>query len=647
MPRGISPLMGTARSHIDRLCSVCNFDRNQLAQLLVCVVGVSSENMYTPLQSANKPLAGPLPTFSGLKATSKTAQYLQVPPVGPFVVRKVVPKTRVGRSASTSVVRKPTCMSAALNIVFIAAEVAPFSKTGGLGDVVGGLPVELAKRGHKVMTVAPRYDQYKETWDTSVVKEIQGKEVRFFHMVQKGVDRVFVDNPVFLAKVMGKTGSKLYGPRSGADYVDNEERFRLFCEAAIEAARCLPFSPGEDVVFVANDWHSALVPALIKYVYQPKGEFTDAKVVFCVHNIAFQGRFWREDFARLNLPEECAPLFEFQDGYSKIFTEADPADENEKTLEDPGKTYEKINWMKAGFLTADKILTVSPNYAEEVQLDEATGVELDGVIRSRGIEGIVNGMDTTEWNPATDKYLDVKYSEKTVVQGKAAAKEALQAELGLPLDPTIPLIGFIGRLEEQKGVDIMFKALPGIMKGGKVQVVVLGTGKKKYETVVKSIEKEYPSSAKGIVKFSAPLAHMITAGADFMLVPSRFEPCGLIQLHSMQYGTVPIVSSTGGLVDTVSEGVTGFQMGSFDLEELVEGDVESVVETVQRAVEVYSTPLYQTIVANCISQDLSWAKPALKWEGVLEELMSGSAAGTEKKSSVQTPVSEISVKTAS
>jgi glycogen synthase len=198
-----------------------------------------------------------------------------------------------------------------MNLVFVAAEVAPWSKTGGLGDVMGGLPVELAARGHKVMTVAPRYDQYKDAWDTSVVIDVMGEPVRFFHSMKDGVDRVFVDHPWFLAKVWGKTASKLYGKKAGADYADNQKRFRLFCEAAIEAARALPCSPGEECTFVANDWHSALVPVLLKDVYQPAGEFASAKCALCVHNIAFQGRFWREQAAELGLPEASLQRFLF------------------------------------------------------------------------------------------------------------------------------------------------------------------------------------------------------------------------------------------------------------------------------------------------------------------------------------------------
>lgn len=297
------------------------------------------------------------------------------------------------------------------------------------------------------------------------------------------------------------------------------------------------------------------------------------------------------------------------------------------------------------------------------------------------------GMDTTEWNPATDKYLDVNYTKSNAIMGKAAAKEALQAETGLDVDPSKPLFGYIGRLEEQKGCDILMKvrpalaacphlvcttaclvrwhtsawhtstsrqacgsaasdkpvwlqALPKVLASGNVQVVILGTGKKTYEKMVKELDTKFPG-AKGIVKFSAPLAHMITAGADFLMVPSRFEPCGLIQLHAMQYGTVPLVASTGGLVDTVKEGKTGFQMGAMDPDGLKPEDADAVAETMARAADVFGTPTFEEMVNNCIQQDLSWAEPAKKWEGVLEEVKSGSSQGTAKKGEVQVPVAKV------
>jgi granule-bound starch synthase len=508
-----------------------------------------------------------------------------------------------------------------MNIIFVGTEVAPWSKTGGLGDVLGGLPPAMAAKGHRVMTVSPRYDQYKDGWDTSVSVDLQVGDkietVRFFHCYKRGVDRVFVDHPSFLEKVWGKTASKVYGPRAGLDYKDNQLRFSLLCQAALEAPRILNLNNskhfsgpyGEDVVFVANDWHTALLPCYLKSIYQSLGIYMNAKVAFCIHNIAYQGRFPFGDFSLLNLPDQFRSSFDFIDGYAK-----------------PVKG-RKINWMKAGILESDRVLTVSPYYAQELLSGVEKGVELDNTIRTKGISGIVNGMDVQEWNPATDKFIDINYDATTVMDAKPLVKEALQAEVGLPVDRNIPLIGFIGRLEEQKGSDILAAAVPEFIDQD-VQIVFLGTGKKAMEKQIEQLEILYPNKARGIAKFNVPLAHMIIAGADFMLVPSRFEPCGLIQLHAMRYGTVPIVSSTGGLVDTVEEGYTGFQMGEFGVEcEAVEvADVAAIAKTVTRALATFGTSALKEMIQNCMAQDLSWKGPALLWE---KFLLSMEVAGNE------------------
>nr|XP_015866198.2 granule-bound starch synthase 1, chloroplastic/amyloplastic-like [Ziziphus jujuba var. spinosa]XP_024924147.2 granule-bound starch synthase 1, chloroplastic/amyloplastic-like [Ziziphus jujuba var. spinosa] len=512
-----------------------------------------------------------------------------------------------------------------MNLIFVGAEVAPWSKTGGLGDVLGGLPPAMAANGHRVMTVSPRYDQYKDAWDTNVVVEIRVGDrietVRFFHCYKRGVDRVFVDHPVFLEKVWGKTGSKIYGPVAGIDYKDNQLRFSLLCQAALEAPRVLNLNNskyysgpyGEDVVFIANDWHTALLPCYLKSMYKSRGLYKSAKVVFCIHNIAYQGRFAFSDFSLLNLPDKFKSSFDFIDGYEKPIK---------------GR---KINWMKAGLLESDRALTVSPYYAQELVSGEDKGVELDNIIRKTGITGIVNGMDVQEWNPAADKYIDIKYDATTVEDAKPLLKEALQAEVGLPVDRNVPVIGFIGRLEEQKGSDILAAAISKFI-GEEVQIVVLGTGKKPMEKQIEQLDVKYPDKARGVAKFNVPLAHMIIAGADFMLIPSRFEPCGLIQLHAMRYGTVPIVASTGGLVDTVKEGYTGFHMGAFNVEcdALDPADVTAVATTVNRALATYGTHALKEMIQNCMAQDFSWKGPAKLWEKMLLSLeVAGSEPGIE------------------
>nr|AKQ98499.1 Waxy protein [Triticum aestivum subsp. sphaerococcum] len=239
--------------------------------------------------------------------------------------------------------------SAGMNLVFVGAEMAPWSKTGGLGDVLGGLPPAMAANGHRVMVISPRYDQYKDAWDTSVVSEIkvadEYERVRYFHCYKRGVDRVFVDHPCFLEKVRGKTKEKIYGPDAGTDYEDNQLRFSLLCQAALEAPRILDLNNnpyfsgpyGEDVVFVCNDWHTGLLACYLKSNYQSSGIYRTAKVAFCIHNISYQGRFSFDDFAQLNLPDRFKSSFDFIDGYDK------PVE---------GR---KINWMKAGILQADKV----------------------------------------------------------------------------------------------------------------------------------------------------------------------------------------------------------------------------------------------------------------------------------------------------
>lgn len=512
-----------------------------------------------------------------------------------------------------------------MNLVFVGAEVAPWSKTGGLGDVLGGLPPALAGNGHRVMTVSPRYDQYKDAWDTSVSVEIKVgskiETVRFFHCHKRGVDRVFVDHPCFLEKVWGKTGSKLYGPNTGEDYEDNQLRFSLLCQAALEAPRVLNLNSnkhfsgpyGEDVIFVANDWHAALLPCYLKSIYQTRGIYKNAKVAFCIHNIAYQGRHAFADFSLLNLPNEFRSSFDFIDGHVKPVL---------------GR---KINWMKAAILESDRVLTVSPYYAQELVSGEDRGVELDNIIRACGITGIVNGMDSQEWSPKTDKFIDIHYDATTVTEAKALLKEALQAEVGLPVDRNIPLIGFIGRLEEQKGSDILVESIPKFIDQD-VQIIVLGTGKKVMEKQIEQLEEKYPDKARGVAKFNSPLAHKIIAGADFIAIPSRFEPCGLVQLHAMPYGTVPIVSSTGGLVDTVKEGFTGFHTGAFSVEcEAVDpADVEKLATTVKRALDTYGTLSMTQMIQNCMAQDFSWKEPAKQWEKVLLSLgVAGSKPGID------------------
>ncbi|KAF7843839.1 granule-bound starch synthase 1, chloroplastic/amyloplastic-like [Senna tora] len=483
-------------------------------------------------------------------------------PVDELVDRAIVKASRTKGPQAKDVRPSSGEIVCGMNLIFVGTEIGPWSKTGGLGDVLGGLPPAMAANGHRVMTIAPRYDQYKDAWDTSVTVEAALEAPRVLNLNS---------NPYF----------------SG------------------------PY--GEDVVFIANDWHTALLPCYLKSMYQPFGLYKNAKVAFCIHNIAYQGRFAFADFSLLNLPNKFRSSFDFIDGHVKPVI---------------GR---KINWMKAGILESHMVLTVSPYYAEELVSGVDKGVELDTILRKTSVLGIVNGMDVQEWNPSADKYISFKYDASTVLSVKPLLKEALQAEVGLPVDASIPLIAFIGRLEEQKGSDILAEAIPEFIEEN-VQIVALGTGKKRMEKQLEQLETLYPDKARGVAKFNVPLAHMIIAGADYILVPSRFEPCGLIQLQAMRYGTVPIVASTGGLVDTVKEGFTGFQMGAFNVEcEAVDpADVTALASNVKRALGVHGTPAFAEMIKNCMAQDLSWKRPAKKWENALLSLgVAGSEAGID------------------
>lgn len=420
----------------------------------------------------------------------------------------------------------------ALNIVLVAAECAPWSKTGGLGDVASALPKALAARGHRVMVVAPRYKQYEDAWETGVRHRMrvfnQDHEIGYFHGFHDGVDYVFVDHNAYLA-----VGDNIYG----GNRQDIQFRCALLCKAALEAPWLVPCGGApygdESLVFVANDWHTALLPVYLQAHYQNHGKLGYARSIFVLHNIAHQGRGPMDDLANLEIPWEFNELFRLYDPIGG----------------------EHMNIMKAGMFAAHRMVAVSHGYAWECQTQEG-GWGLHEVVQENAwkLRGVVNGIDMTDWNPAVDKFLTsdgyTQYSIDTLDAGKAACKAALQKELGLPVDPDVPLLGFIGRLDYQKGVDLIRDNYEWLMNEG-VQLVMLGSGREDLETALRDMEGRNHQKCRSWVGFSSAMAHRITAGADVLLMPSRFEPCGLNQLYAMAYGTVPIVHAVGGLRDTV------------------------------------------------------------------------------------------------
>ncbi|XP_010541484.1 PREDICTED: starch synthase 1, chloroplastic/amyloplastic [Tarenaya hassleriana] len=429
------------------------------------------------------------------------------------------------------------------NIIFVTSEAAPYSKTGGLGDVCGSLPIALAKHGHRVMVVSPRYqngtsadENFARAKDLDARISVHcfggSQEITFFHEYREGVDWVFVDHPSY-----HRPGNP-YGDCYGA-FGDNQFRFTLLCHAACEAPLVLPlggFTYGEKCLFLVNDWHAGLVPTLLAGKYRPYGVYKDARCILVIHNLAHQGVEPAATFKNLGLPSEWYGALEW------VF----PTWARTHALD----TGEAVNVLKGAIVTSDRIVTVSQGYAGEITTVEG-GYGLQDLLASRKsvINGITNGIDVDEWDPSTDGHIPFHYSADDL-SGKVSCKIALQKELGLPVRPECPLIGFIGRLDYQKGIDVIQLAAPDMLEDD-IQFVMLGSGDPKYEDWMKMTEATYRDKFRGWVGFNVPVSHRITAGCDILLMPSRFEPCGLNQLYAMRYGTIPVVHGTGGLRDTV------------------------------------------------------------------------------------------------
>ena len=444
-----------------------------------------------------------------------------------------------------------------MRIVQVSSEIAPFSKTGGLADVVGALGGPLVRRGHRVITVSPRHGKIDTARfgakDTGIVVGIHAggwvHPVRFLRVDLDGVTHLLVDHPMF-----DRAG--IYGDDSGA-YADNHLRFAVLCRAAIEAARRVPLDDGqplgEQSLFHCHDWPAALLPAFLEALYRPLGLFPWAPSVMTVHNVAHQGRLPAAFFDDLDL----ARRWFGPDGL---------------------EWYGDLGMLKGGLMLSDAITTVSPTYARDIQQPDA-GFGLDTVFRHRAAElhGILNGIDTSVWDPATDPHLPARYDVDDM-SGKVLCKAALQQELGLNVSPDAPLIATIGRLDPQKGVDLLIEAIPRLVREG-AQIVVLGSAAAAhagYELRLRELERAFPGRVCAWIGFNEGLAHRIEAGADLFLMPSLFEPCGLNQFYSMRYGTVPIVRSTGGLVDSVesydgdAQTGTGFRFSWFDVRSMLD-----------------------------------------------------------------------------
>uniref|UniRef100_A0ACD5Z758 Uncharacterized protein n=1 Tax=Avena sativa TaxID=4498 RepID=A0ACD5Z758_AVESA len=485
-----------------------------------------------------------------------------------------------------------------MNVIVVASECAPFCKTGGLGDVVGALPKALARRGHRVMVVIPKYGDYAEARELGVRKRYkvagQDSEVTYFHSYIDGVDYVFLEAPPFWHR-----HNDIYG----GERPDVLKRMILFCKAAVEVPWYAPcggtvYGDG-NLVFIANDWHTALLPVYLKAYYRDNGLMQYARSVLVIHNIAHQGRGPVEDFFNMDLPEHYIDHFKLYDPAGGLHS----------------------NVFAAGLKMADRVVTVSHGYMWELKTIEG-GWGLHDIISQNDwkLDGIVNGIDTAEWNPKVDVHLHsddyTNYTLETLDTGKRQCKEALQRQLGLQVRYDVPVIGFIGRLDRQKGVDLIAEAMPWITQQD-VQLVMLGTGRADLEDMLRRFEGEHRDKVRGWVGFSVQMAHRITAGADILLMPSLFEPCGLNQLYAMAYGTVPVVHAVGGLRDTVAPfdpfGGTGFGW-TFD-----RADAGRMIDALGHCLNTYWNykESWRGLQVRGMSQDLSWDHAAELYENVL------------------------------
>ncbi len=473
-----------------------------------------------------------------------------------------------------------------------AAEVAPFARSGGLGEAVSALARALARRGVEVSVVMPGYRcalqsgaQFEHTgWQVKVPvsSRQESAEVLRTRLGESTTVYVLVAHQYF-------DRPELYG-EGNTPYPDNAERFVFFCRAALSLA---DFVGAPQIVHV-HDWHAALVPVFLRADGQRYWWAKACRSVLTIHNLAYQGDFWAEDWHLLNLD---ARYFSF----------------------DALEAWGRINFLKGGISFADAITTVSPTYAQEIQTPEF-GCGLDAALRYRSdrLRGILNGVDYEVWNPASDPFLPARYDVEDR-RGKRICKQALEQAFALPAAPDQPLAGVVSRLVEQKGMDLLAESLPELAAVG-LRIVILGRGAPDLEERLRQRQAEFPGQVGVRIAFDEPLSHLIEGGADLFFMPSRFEPCGLNQMYSLRYGTIPVVHDTGGLHDTVldadeqpGEG-TGFRFRPFQR--------EAFLGAVKRALAAFrDRQRWDELVTRAMRQDFSWDRSAAQYQQLYESLL--------------------------
>jgi starch synthase len=478
-----------------------------------------------------------------------------------------------------------------MKIAFLASEAIPYAKTGGLADVAGALPKYLNKLGADVTLFTPFYREVRkkglplETVLDRVEVDLGGRKMAFAVKTHSGsgFPAYFIEKDEYFDRDF------LYGTAAG-DYPDNGERFGFFSLAVLETIKRLGFAPD---VLHCHDWQSAIALAYLKTVRAPDAFFMGTRSLFTIHNLAYQGLFGKDVLGKIGLPES---LF------------------NMNGLEFWGK----VNFLKAGILYSTAVGTVSPRYSREIQTPEF-GCGLDGLLRTRSrvLFGLLNGVDYAAWNPATDTLIPAPFNPSDLM-GKKICKMELLKTFGLTGGGGTPVVGIVSRLAGQKGLDIVCDALPALFALG-VRLIILGTGEAKIQDSLLEARKDFPTQLGLKIAFDEKIAHTIYAGSDIFLIASRYEPCGLTQMYSLRYGTVPVVRATGGLDDSIREFDPSTGTGNgFKFEE---ASPDALVVAVKKALAAFGQPHdWQALVRNAFNGDFSWEKSAGEYMNLYRKL---------------------------
>jgi starch synthase len=480
-----------------------------------------------------------------------------------------------------------------MHIVFAASECVPYVQTGGLADVIGALPRQIARLGHKTTVYIPYYRQVREHAPTRkpVIRSLTipfSYYNRFVEIldggIHDGVQMYFVDCPELFDR------ESVYATQTG-DYLDNWERFGLFCRATLEASKQL----GVPDIFHVHDWEAAMVSVYLRTIYYFDPALRNAGTVLTIHNTGQQGWFPPQTTERLLLPWE-------------VFTM------------DKVEHYNTFNYLKGGIVYSDAITTVSKKYAEEIKTPEfGNGLENVLLKRATDLHGILNGVDYDQWNPATDHNIAAHYTPENLAGKADCRKDLLHAFGASNISPDTPVLGIVSRLATQKGSDLVAQIANRLLNED-VFLVVLGTGEPYYEGLFRNLNEQFPGRMCAHLTYDTALAHKVEAGSDIFLMPSRYEPCGLNQIYSLKYGTVPVVHATGGLDDTIEEWNpetstgTGFKFANFSADDFY--------AAIQRALSLFRSDkdAWTTLMRNGMQQDHSWQGPAKEYVALYEEV---------------------------